>query len=281
MAVERRTELGEARVELREHAEAEESVGGDVLIAADAFGEPAAITAREEEERQTVGDLLPDEIARQRGLQCLGRTGVSDKQVEAGIDAAHAVDEEAEMNPRIPTQCVPRRRGVRDHLREQIEERAGRNRRPAVERHRAAPLKHQRARIQHDRRVSVPAPSLLRPCSVPPPSLLRPSSVPPPSPLRPSSVPAPSPLRPPSVPAPSLLRPRSAAPPSLLRPSSVPPPSLLRPSSVPPPSPLRPCSVPPPSPLRPCSVPPPSPLRPRCVPAPSPRGRRPRSRGRP
>ena len=37
--------LAKARVELGDHAEAEESVGGDVLIAAEAPGERAAVAA--------------------------------------------------------------------------------------------------------------------------------------------------------------------------------------------------------------------------------------------
>src|SRR5262245_3355408 len=107
MAVERRTELGEAGVELRQHAEAEEAVRGDVLVAADTPGEGAAIAAREQEQRQAIGDLLPDEISGQRTLQRLSRPWISNQQVKARLDIGDAMNEQAEMNPRVPPQHVP------------------------------------------------------------------------------------------------------------------------------------------------------------------------------
>ena len=51
LTVERRAEFLQARVELGEHAEAEESIGGDVLIAADARGEPPAVAASQPNQR--------------------------------------------------------------------------------------------------------------------------------------------------------------------------------------------------------------------------------------
>src|SRR5262245_43719797 len=54
MPVEGRPKRVEAGVELRDHAEAEEPVGGDRLIAADAFGEAAAVAERELKERHGI-----------------------------------------------------------------------------------------------------------------------------------------------------------------------------------------------------------------------------------
>src|SRR5262245_7170430 len=62
VTVERRPELGEAGVELRDHAEAEEAVGRDLLVAAHPRGETAGVAARQSVERQMVDGSLPQEV---------------------------------------------------------------------------------------------------------------------------------------------------------------------------------------------------------------------------
>src|SRR5207247_2172854 len=107
MAIERRSELLQARVELGHHPQAEKTVRSDFLIAAHALGKAAAVARRQPKKRESVGDLLPGEITADRGPQRIHRARVAHQQVETGVEPLDAVHEQCEVNSRIPPECVP------------------------------------------------------------------------------------------------------------------------------------------------------------------------------
>src|SRR5206468_12719886 len=72
MTVERRAELIEAGAEFGEHAEAEEPVRGDILIAADSGREPPAVAASQTHQRYRIGCRLPQKVA---STSCPQRSG--------------------------------------------------------------------------------------------------------------------------------------------------------------------------------------------------------------
>src|SRR5262249_43004511 len=147
-AIERRPESGEARVEVGQHAEAEEAVGGDVLIAAQTLRLRAAVAAREQEERQRVMRAPPEKLGVARLAQPFQRRTIAHEQIKSRLHFVDAVNEQRQVNPRVPPQRIPRRGLSRHRALQDREEAVRGDRRGAVERDGAAPLQDELARVR-------------------------------------------------------------------------------------------------------------------------------------
>jgi hypothetical protein len=120
---------------LGDHAEGERAVAGDVLAAAHLRRNLARIAALEEIERETLGAAgrrAPGELLVHGLPELLDLAGIARERVQARLDAVHAVHEEAEVDRRLPGNCVPRHRpprhiqlDARHHAREHAVEALG------------------------------------------------------------------------------------------------------------------------------------------------------------
>src|SRR5438046_5111040 len=100
MAVEGRTELGEACLEIGKHPQAEKAVRGDLLIAAQSLREPSTVAAMEQKDRQRGMGALPEEVTTAGRLQSFERPWISRKHVQPRLDIVYTVHEEREVNAR-------------------------------------------------------------------------------------------------------------------------------------------------------------------------------------
>ena len=140
MAIERRTERPQARVEVRDHPEAEEAISGDLLVAADALSNRAAVTAREREQRKCLAGPRPPKLASACLAQPIDGRRIPREEIQSWRDAVHAVNEKRKVNARIPPQRVPRRSPVRHRARQHREKTRRVDGRPSVEGDGAAAL---------------------------------------------------------------------------------------------------------------------------------------------
>src|SRR5258708_31070440 len=99
MAIERRAEFLQAAIDLSQHAEAEESVGGNVLSTTELCGRGAAVAARQTEQW---ADRFPEEIGTRRPPKDLHHGHVARQEVEARIETVHPMNKQDEMDPGRP-----------------------------------------------------------------------------------------------------------------------------------------------------------------------------------
>ena len=113
-AIRRRPAGLEGVVELGEHPEAEEPVGGDVLRAAQLPRDLAGIQVCKQKQRQVVwhaGRSYPGEVGMKRALE--GSDGVirACQHVDAWLEARDSVHEQDEVQARLPVKGIERRAG--------------------------------------------------------------------------------------------------------------------------------------------------------------------------
>src|SRR5689334_12555292 len=105
MPVKRGSVLGKARIKVRNHAQAEASVRGNVLITAETTGEGAAIPAAQTDDGERVMRRLTAMLAADLPREPVESGRIAAQHIESRRDTSDSVHEEEQMDSRRPPQA--------------------------------------------------------------------------------------------------------------------------------------------------------------------------------
>jgi len=117
------TMLAQRRLYARDHAQAEEPVGRDVLIARQPIGGKADVGGDEQKQVVRVVHAFPQELGAHTRAELVQRARIAKVGIQTWQESLHAMDEQREVDLRRPVDRVPGRRTGVEAAQQRLESR--------------------------------------------------------------------------------------------------------------------------------------------------------------